>query len=362
MYESEREALYQFYLAIYGGNRYIGIERISRGGSHTLITNLSATAPIPSIQPGPWHSPAVRGAFFKVLSCLCFSGINGFVRYFSLNAAETGLPALPAAELAFFETFFGLLFMLPFVCANGLAAFKTKNHALNIGRAFAASMGIVLWFTGLSKMPIVQVVAFKYCAPLFTIVGAKIFLGEKCGWARAMAIGTAIFGAFLVTGSELFSGEIHWTDIGLMALFPIGASGCYVASALLGKKQVKTDSPQTVCFYLCLLSVPILGTFAAFQWVTPLSWQWPYLITMGGLLAAAYTFLQHAYIVADITYLVPMSFTRLIAGAVIGMVFFQEWPTLWAAAGSFLILLATISLCRNELEKKAPLLSQAVVA
>ena len=326
------------------------------------MTNLSTTLPIAPVQPGTWRSPAVKGALFKVCSCLCFSGINGFVRYFSLNAAETGLTPLPAAELAFFETFFGFLFMLPFVLASGISAFKTNNHGLNIARAFAASMGLILWFTGLSKMPIIQVVAFKYCAPLFTILGAKIFLGEKCGWARAIAIGTAIFGAFLVTGSELFSGEVHWTDVGLMALFPMGASACYVTSAVLGKKQVKTDTPQTVCLYLFLMSLPILGTAAALQWVTPLAWQWPYLITMGALLASAYIFLQHAYVIADITYLVPMSFTRLIAGAMIGMFFFQEWPTMWAGIGSFFILLATISLCKHEVERKAPLLSEPVMA
>jgi drug/metabolite transporter (DMT)-like permease len=96
--------------------------------------------------------------------------------------------------------------------------------------------------------------------------------------------------------------------------------------------------------------LPILGFSASFQWVMPLTWQWPYLMLMGGFLAAAYIFLQHAYVIADVTYLVPMSFTRLIAGAVIGMVFFGEWPTLWTWLGSFCILLATVSLCKHEVQ------------
>ena len=70
---------------------------------------------------------------------------------------------------------------------------------------------------------------------------------------------------------------------------------------------------------------------------------------MGALLAGAYIFLQNAYVIADITYLVPMSFTRLIAGAAIGMIFFQEWPTIWTFLGSFCILIATISLCKHEI-------------
>lgn len=298
-----------------------------------------------------WRDPAIRGALFKVCSCLSFSGINGFVRYFALSANETGLTPLPATELAFFETLFGLLFILPWIFSTGKSAFKATNYFLYIARAFAASMGIILWFTALSKMPIVQVVAFKYAAPIFTILGARIFLGEKCGWARALAIGTALSGALLITGHELFNGEADWTEVGLLALFPMGASACYVASAVLAKKQVRNDTPQTVVLYLFLLSLPILGCACAFQWVTPLPWQWPYLIVMGSLLAAAYIFLQHAYVIADITYLVPMSFTRLIAGAAIGMIFFSEWPTLWTFLGSFFILLATISLCKHEVQQ-----------
>jgi drug/metabolite transporter (DMT)-like permease len=228
---------------------------------------------------------------------------------------------------------------------------------LNFGRALAASMGIILWFTALSKMPIVQVVAFKYAAPLFTILGAKIFLGEKCGWARATAIGTALAGAFFITGHDFMNGEADWTEVGLLALFPMAASACYVASALIAKTQLKKDSPQTVCLYLFLLSLPILGVVASFNWVTPLFWQWPYLIAMGALLTAAYVFLQHAYVIADITYLVPMSFTRLIAGAAVGMIFFNEWPIIWTWVGSFFILIATISLCKHEVQtmkKKSP--------
>lgn len=318
------------------------------------MTNISTALPELGVRSGflaKWHDPAIRGALFKVCSCLCFSAINGFVRYFSLSAQETGLPAIPAAELAFFETFFGLLFILPWILSTGMSSFKTQNpFILNAARALAASMGIILWFTGLSKMPIVQVVAFKYAAPLFTILGAKIFLGEKCGWARATAIGTAIFGALLITGHEFFEGDAHWTEIGFMALFPMGASACYVASAVLAKKQVKVDPPKTVCLYLFLMSAPILGLATYFQWVTPLSWQWPFLIAMGAFLAGAYIFLQNAYVIADITYLVPMSFTRLVAGAAIGMIFFQEWPTIWTFLGSFCILIATISLCKHEIK------------
>jgi drug/metabolite transporter (DMT)-like permease len=320
------------------------------------MTELATT--VPTLSGGSrfvekWRDPAIRGAIFKICSCLSFSGINGVVRYFTLSSQEAGIPTIPSTELAFFETLFGLLFILPWILSTGTAAFKTNNSFfLNLARALAASMGIILWFTALSKMPIVQVVAFKYAAPIFTVLSARIFLGEKCGWARALAIGTALSGALLITGHELFDGEAHWTEIGLLALFPLGASACYVVSAILAKTQLKNDSPKTVCLYLFLFSLPILGIAASFNWVTPLPWQWPYLMLMGLFLMMAYVFLQHAYVIADITYLVPMSFTRLIAGAALGIICFNEWPIFWTWVGSFFILMATVSLCKHEVQAK----------
>jgi drug/metabolite transporter (DMT)-like permease len=293
---------------------------------------------------------ALKGALYKGLSCLCFAAIYGCVRYFTLTAKEMGFAPIPAPELAFFETFFGLLFILPWILATGKPVFQKTNTLLYVARACVVSFGVILWFMALAKMPIVQVVAFKYIAPLFTILGAKFFLNEKCGWARTMAIGAALLGAALMTGHELLEGGASWLEVGLMGILPLGAAACHSLSAVFGKKQAKTDSPQTISFYLLLFTLPILGVAASFQWETPLIWQWPWLMMMGALLACAYMFLSQAYVAADITYLVPVSFVRLVAGALIGMVFLNEWPTIWTWIGSFCILGATIGLCQYEVK------------
>ena len=85
---------------------------------------------LPSVNSGfmaKWQDPAIRGALFKVSSCLCFSGINGFVRYLALTAKETGATPLPAPEIAFFEALFALFFLLPWLMSTGKSAFQTKN-------------------------------------------------------------------------------------------------------------------------------------------------------------------------------------------------------------------------------------------
>lgn len=152
--------------------------------------------------------------------------------------------------------------------------------------------------------------------------------------------------------ATFFEGKINWQDLSLLALFPLGATVCHALAAVLGKKQSRDDSPQTITLYLLLLTLPIFAVASLPGWITPLSWQWPWLIFMGGLLACAYIFLSQAYVVAEIIYLIPVSFTRLIAAAAIGMTFFHEWLTPWTWMGSFLILGATMALCHYEIKRK----------
>lgn len=318
------------------------------------MSNISTTLPT-RVSSGFWakiSDPAIQGALWKVLSCLCFSGINGVVHYFA-DTAGPDSPKIFAAELAFFETFFGFFMILPWVISTK-ASLRTTEYKNYIFRAIAASMGIVLWFSALSEMPIIQVVAFKYTGPFFTLLGAKIFLHERIGLARSLAIGTALAGAMIINimGNELLSGNVDWADVGLMALMPLGATACYAGSAIFGKKLSKVDAPQTICFYLLLITMPILLISSLPTWVTPQLWQWPWLVFMGALLALAYYALSHAYIVADLTYLMPLSFTRLVAGALIGMFFFEEWPTVWTWVGSTLIIIASVTLCNKEIQHK----------
>ncbi len=307
---------------------------------------------LPRIISHKWEERAFRGAFYKIMSCLCFAGIYGCVRYFSLVSADLEIAPIPAPELAFIETAFALMLLLPWFVFKKKTSLKIQKSSLYVGRAFAVAVGVILWYMALAQMPLIQVIAFKYTAPVFTFLGAKFLLKEKCGLGRGFSILVAFFGALIVSGNQLFANENDWLELSVLILLPLGATACHALSALFGKKQAAKDSPQTITLYLLLLTLPIFGVASSLLWVQPQLWQWPWLITMGGLLAGGYIFLSHAYLASDITYLIPASFSRLVAAALIGALFFDEWPQGWAWFGLFLIVAATLCLCQYELKKK----------
>lgn len=296
------------------------------------------------------RNPALEGAFWKVLSCLAFAGINGFVHH--LGHAQNAL-RLPPVELAFFESAFGLIFMMPWFLTHGVQALKTNHLKLYMARAIAAAGGIVLWFTSLKDLPLVQVIALKYLSPFLILAGAYFFFRERLDRARILAILLAITGAIIITASDAvkphpyYGCTVNWT-----LLLPIGAACCIGLSTLIAKKIAKTDNAPTMSFYLLAMTLPLFAVASVPCWVTPTTDQCAALVTMGGLVTIAYYALSRAFVVADLIYLIPLSFTRLIAAALIGLFFFEEWPTSLVMVGSLLILTGSIGLGWRESHMK----------
>ncbi|MEB3701951.1 DMT family transporter [Candidatus Bealeia paramacronuclearis] len=300
------------------------------------------------------RNPALEGAFWKIISCLAFAGINGFVHHL---AHHSNALRLPPAELAFFESSFGLLFMMPWFFTHGLESLKTQHLKLYCLRAIAAAGGILLWFTSLKDLPLVQVIALKYLSPFLVLGGAYFFFRERLDTPRILAIVFAMGGAILITANDaikphpVYGCIFNWT-----LLLPVGAAVCIGISTLIAKQLAKTEKASTMSFYLLAFTMPIFFAISIPTWITPAPDQWGPLMIMGGLVALAYYALSRAFVVADLIYLIPLSFTRLIAAALIGMIFFDEWPTLLVGVGSFLILMASVGLYRSEshLKKVTP--------
>ena len=89
-------------------------------------------------------------------------------------------------------------------------------------------------------------------------------------------------------------------------------------------------------------------------WIMPAPEQWGWVILLGALSASAHYSTSHAYKAAEVTFLAPFGFARLIFTASIGFIAFAEIPnslSLWIGTGVIMIG----SLCLT-LERKISLL------
>ncbi len=286
-----------------------------------------------------WNtSPHFRGAFWKVSSFLCFSAINGIVRYLSQTAEAIGQTPLPAYEVAFFQNLFGLVFLIPWILQNGPESLKSRHPALQTCRIALSAIGVVLWYTSLAYIQLAQAVALMFLGPLITAIGARLFLHETIGKERSLAILIGFVGGGLISHTAFSPGALS-----LLALLPVLAATCFSGATLMIRRLAKDDSPQLIVTYLLLFMAPVLLIPTLLHGVWPEPWQWPWLLMMGGLAASAHLCLSKAYASAEVSYLIPYGFTKWFASALIGFAAFAEVPSMWTCLGSFILMGAIIS-------------------
>jgi len=292
-----------------------------------------------SLLPFWQTSPHLRGAVWKMSAFFCFSAINGIVRYLSQTAEALGHVALPAYEVAFFQNLLGLIFLVPWIVRNGPSSLKTQLPGLQTCRILLSALGVVLWYIALTYMPLSQAVALMFLGPLITTLGAKLFLRETLTRERTLAILIGFVGGGLVSHATFEGGLFS-----VFALLPILAATCFSGATLMVRRLTHEDSPQLIVVYLLVFMVPLLLVPTLLYGVWPESWQWPWLLMMGGCAAGAHLCLGKAFAAAEVTYLLPFGFTKWFASTLIGFLAFAEVPSLWTCLGAFVLMGAIIGL------------------
>jgi drug/metabolite transporter (DMT)-like permease len=288
-------------------------------------------------------SPHFRGALWKVTSFLCFAAINGIVRYLSQTSEAIGQVSLPAYEIAFFQNLFGLIFLVPWILQNGPDSLKTRYPLLQTFRIGLSAIGVVLMYTSLAQMQMAQAVGLMFLGPLITALGARLFLKESIGKERVLAILIGFIGGGIISKATFSLGMGS-----LLAFLPVLAAICFSGATLMIRRLTVGDSPQLIVTYLLLFMAPLLFIPTMMYGHMPASWQWPWLLMMGGLAAGAHLCLNKAYSSAEVSYLIPYGFTKWFASALIGLAAFGEIPSAWTCLGAFILMGAIIALSYSE--------------
>ncbi len=290
-----------------------------------------------------------EGAFWKIISCACFAGINGIVRYLSSGSIESEIAPLSVYVILLIQNIIGTAILLPFALKSGFQDLRTQNTSLHLLRVITAVLGVALWYLTLKVMPIAEGIALTFTGPIFTILGAWFFLKEHIGPQRLLAILLSLAGAFMISRPDLAFRE-GTSAIGLAVLLPLSSAMVLAFSKLLTRKLASAgEKPVTLATYLLLLMTPFSLPLALYEWTPPTLQHWPWLILMGVLAAFSHFAFSKAYQLAEVTFLAPLGLIKLLLGALIGYVVFQEFPTTWSLWLGISIILLSIPLLSKDL-------------
>lgn len=275
----------------------------------------------------------MHGIGWMILTGFFFVAVTGIVRYLGSS--------LPAMEMAFIRYAFGVVLVLPALIPLFRAPPNIKRMQFFAVRGFLHSFGVMLWFYAMARIPIAEVTAIGYVAPIFVAIGAAIFLKEKMHARRIASILVGFVGALIILRpgfQEINSGQ----------LAQLAAAPLFAASFLMAKKMTSNEDSSIIVAMLTIFCTIALLPGAVYYWQTPTNHEifWLFLTAVSAT-CGHYT-LTRAFQAAPITVTQPLSFLQLVWAALIGVTIFGEAIDPFVMLGGGLVVAAVTYISHRE--------------
>ncbi len=255
--------------------------------------------------------PTAQGMALMVLTTLCFTAMQTLVRVMG--------EVLPPFEVAFFRNLFGLLALAPIFLRYGLAPLRTRRLPLHALRGAVQAGGMLAFFTGVTMIPLAEVTALSFSAPLFGSLLAVLLLGEVIRVRRISALALGFAGVLLVL-------RPGFEEMSAGALLIVVSSLTWGMAITLIKLLSRTESSVTQTVYMSLFLTPITFVPALFVWEWPEPEHYLWFAGIGALGSLGHIAFAQAVKLADSTAVLPLDFLRLIWASLVGFLLFAEVP------------------------------------
>ncbi len=243
---------------------------------------------------------------------------------------------------------------------GGFGNLKTAFIKLHLLRGLLVVTANMTFFLGIAAMPLGEVSAIFYVAPLLITAFSVFFLGESVSFRRWIAVIVGLIGAIIMLrpGTSSFQ---------LAALLPLTAAVCYAGLHTLTRKIGVKDKASTMAFYIQLTFIVVCsvvglglgdGKFAGSEdpslaflfrpWIWPSARDWGIMVALGFFSAAGGYLISQAYRLGEAALIAPFEYLALAMAIMWGVVIFGEWPDAVAWTGILLILGAGLFIIWRE--------------
>lgn len=280
---------------------------------------------------------------------LIYAAVIGFTdNYVRVIASEGGLWQFHATRSAMVMCLVAAL-AIPL----GLRL-RPRNLRAVAARSAIHGMAMLIYFGALAFLPVAQVAAGLFTAPIFVLILSRFVYGHAIGPVRIVAVALGFLGVVMVLGPKALAGA------SLAAALPVVAGALYALGNIATREWCAGESAEvlTVGFFLALgvLGLTGLGLLALFPlpvaegtagfvtrgWVWPSGafLLWTFVQAAGSLFAVV--LMVRAYQAAEASRVSVFEYATLPASAFWGWVLWSEVLTPLAVAGMVLIAAAGV--------------------
>jgi len=271
-------------------------------------------------------------------AAFCFSLMALFVKL----AGQT----IPTMEIVFARSIFMAVFTFGLIRREGLAPLG-NNRLLLFARGAIGVTALSLFYFAISRLPLGDVTAVFYMAPIWTAFSAAFILRERTAGLVLVGIGVSLAGVALISRPSFLFGD------GIEALDALAIGAAVTASILSGlvytivRKLRDSDAPNVIIFYLSWVGVlgalPFMG-----NWVMPSGWAWLWLLGAGVTTQIAQIFLTHGLHLEKAGRAVSVGYLQVVFAFIWGAIVFGTLPNAQSIVGAVLIVGSVLLIARRS--------------
>jgi drug/metabolite transporter (DMT)-like permease len=223
----------------------------------------------------------------------------------------------------------------------------TQNARLNLIRGVVLMCSGLVNFYALKILPLAVAVSINFAAPLLSCAFAHIFLGERVGLRRWLAVIVGFVGVLIVMRPG--SASFHPAMLG--SLFNAFLMAVY---QIITRKVGFKDEVETGLLWVFAVGLFLTSLWVPFGWQMPTAQQWPILLVIGTAGLGTHILVSRALQMAEASLLAPLIYTQLIWMTALGIILFGQWPDHWTMLGAAVIIASGIYIWHRERKRAQP--------
>jgi drug/metabolite transporter (DMT)-like permease len=260
--------------------------------------------------------------------------------------------SMSPGQVTFYRFFFQLVCTLPLLLyIFRWKALSAKRPWMNLLRGALHGAASLLFFVAVKYMPLADVFAIYFVEPFMLTAMSALFLGDKVGWRRWMAIVVGFGGAMIVI-------QPSYEIFGLKALLPVACAFLFALYLFLNRAIGEADSPLTMqtmsgiggaVFMAAALIVGSGSGSADFAISLPSSiLGLVLLLILGSISGYAHLLVVRAFRLAPLSLLAPFQYFEIISATVLGYAVFNDFPSFSKWIGIFIIVASGLFIIWRE--------------
>lgn len=275
----------------------------------------------------------LAGIGWMVLTTILFVGVTVIVRHLGSD--------IPAVQAAFIRYGIGLLMVLPMLRPLVARPPGTRTLGLYAARGLVHGCAVMLWFYAMARIPIAEVTAIGYTAPIYVTLGAALFFGERLHLRRLMAVLIGFLGTLIILRPGV--AEITHGHLAQLTAAPL-----FACSFLIAKGLTRDQSPGVIVGMLSLGCSLTLLPGAVMVWRAPTFEEVAWLTLTAAIATSGHYTLTRAFRAAPLTVTQPIGFLQLVWAAILGIILFGEALDPFVLLGGGIVVAAVTYISHRE--------------